>query len=265
MREYRLVPSGAGEYQRLCDASAGVRRELLPLVGFFSPDLGGDHLTTVTHLYSYPGGLDERAAVRARAAADPRWQQFVGESRAHVASQRNAALVEWPSLYEASGGSWRSAAEYAALQQQRQRQQDQDQQQQERRGAAAKAPVDGQTPVYEMRTYALSPAFSASTSVRGLVRAFEGGLAAKAAAARRELGDAPGAAGELALFGSVEVGDLDSVVELWRYPSAGACAVARRAARAGAPEWRAAVCGVAEGVSRFRVQLMRAEALSPMQ
>ena len=111
-----------------------------------------------------------------------------------------------------------------------------------------------------MRTYRLS----AIASIRKLVRAFEGGLAAKAAAARRELGEEPGAAGELALFGSVEVGDLDAVVELWRYPTAEACARARRAARL-APEWKDAVRSVATGVSQFKVQLMRAEALSPMQ
>jgi hypothetical protein len=248
MREYRLLPSGAGEYQRLTNESAAVRRGLLPLVGFFSPDLGGDHLTTVTHFYSYPEGLDQRAATRAKAAADPRWQKFVGESRAHVASQRNAALVEWPSLYGPSGGSWRSAAEYAALQEQ------------QRRGDKAATSPSPAPSVYEMRTYRLS----ATASIRRLVRAFEGGLAAKAAATRRELGDAPGAAGELALFGSVEVGDLDAVVELWRYPSAEACARARRAARL-APEWKDAVRSVAAGVSQFKVQLMRAEALSPMQ
>jgi len=252
MREYRLLPSGAGEYARLANASAGVRRELLPLVGFFSPDLGGDHLSTVTHFYSYPKGLDERAATRAKAAADPRWQAFVDASRPLVASQRNAALVEWPSLYGPSGGAWRSAAEYAALQQQQQ-------QRQQHSGGD----VDKDTSpaaVYEMRTYRLA----ATASIRRLVRAFEAGLAAKAAAARRELGEAPGAAGELALFGSVEVGDLDTVVELWRYPSAEACARARRAARL-APEWKDAVRSVAAGVSQFKVQLVRAEALSPMQ
>lgn len=255
MRQYALHPSGARDYLAATQRSAATRARHLPLLGFFAPELGAD-LTTVTHFYAYPGGLDERAGRRAGAAADPEWQAYVCESRAHVREQRSQALVEWPSLYKAANGAEGSAAEFAA----------------------ASGSVGGSSPaasppgVYEMRTYRLS----ATASIRKLVRAFEEGLPAKAAAAEKELGPAGGGDGngggqqqqpqqQLALFGSVEVGDLDTVVELWRYPSAEACARARRAARL-APEWKRAVSSVAAGVSEFRAQLLTPVLpLSPMR
>jgi hypothetical protein len=171
----------------------------------------------------------------------------VADSRAHVGAQKSQALVEWPSLYGASGGRWASAAEFAGRQ--------------EKDGEVGGGGDGGGGGgvVYEMRTYRLS----ATASIRKLVRAFEEGLPAKAEAAARELGDNDRQ--QLALFGSVEVGDLDTVVELWRYPSAEACARARRAARL-APTWKRAVSSVAPGVSEFRVQLLKPLLpLSPMR
>jgi hypothetical protein len=241
MRRYTLHPAGARDYLRLTQQSAAARTRHLPLLGFFAPELGHD-LNTYSHFYAYPGGLDERAERRKAAAEDPEWQAYVSESRPHVAQQRNAALVEWPTLYGAAGGAWGSAAEFAA-----------------RCSEAA----DGKPGVFEMRTYRLA----ATASIRKLVRAFEEGLPAKAEAAAKELGgdQQPQQQQQLALFGSVEVGDVDTVVELWRYPSAEACARARRAARL-APEWKRAVSSVAPGVSQFRCQLLTPVVpLSPMR
>jgi hypothetical protein len=229
MRQYTISPSGIKDYLNLTNQSAAVRTRHLPLVGFFQPELGGD-LTTVTHFYAYLQGLDERAERRKGAANDPEWQKYVSESRAFVKKQKNAALVEWPTLYGASGGDWSSAREFAE------------------RSRKSNSPGGS---IYEMRTYRLS----ATASVRKLVRAFEEGLPAKAEAAAKELGGSTTDHQQLALFGSVEVGKLDMVVELWRYDSAEACARARRAARL-APTWKRAVSSVATGVSEFKVQLL---------
>jgi hypothetical protein len=158
-----------------------------------------------------------------------------------VKKQKNAALVEWPTLYSASGGNWSSAREFAEM-----------------RRSSSNGTTGGS--VYEMRTYRLS----ATASIRKLVRAFEEGLPAKAEAAAKEFGGDPHKQ-QLALFGSVEVGKLDMVVELWRYDSAEACARARRAARL-APTWKKAVSSVATGVSEFNVQLLTPVLpLSPMR
>lgn len=242
MRRYALKPSSVKNYLDATRQSAAARTRHLPLVGFFQPEIGDD-LTTVTHFYSYPRGLDERAERRKGAANDKEWKSYVSQSRAFVREQQSAALCEWPSLYKAAGGDWGSAAEFA-----------------ERCRSQKESAA-----VYEMRTYRLA----ATASIRKLVRAFEEGLPAKAEAAARELGDGGGSdpkqQQQLALFGSVEVGALDTVVELWRYPSAEACARARRAARL-APEWKRAVSSVAAGVSEFRAQLLTPVLpLSPMR
>jgi hypothetical protein len=241
MRQYSLHPSGAADYLAATRESIAVRRKHLPLVAFLQPELGGDDLQQLTHFYSYPNGLDERAACRAAAIADPAWRAYVSSSRAHVRKQKNAALFEWPSLYEASGAPWRSAGEFAS-----------------RFSSSSSSPPG----IYELRTYRISP----TASVRALVRAFEAGLPAKCAAARRELGGESGGGCDLALFGSAQIGALDTVVELWRYSSADACLRARVAARRGAPEWSRAVQSVAQGVSDFNVQLLNPVCgVSPMQ
>lgn len=241
MRQYTPRPAGARDYLRLTQQSAAARTRHLPLVAFLQPELGHD-LNTYTHFYAYPNGLDERAERRRSAAEDPEWAAYVAASRPHVARQRNAALVEWGTLYPAAGGAWGSAAEFAA-----------------RCLSKASAPDAPAGAVFEMRTYRLA----ATASIRKLVRAFEEGLPAKAEAAAQELGGQDKQ--QLALFGSVEVGDVDTVVELWRYESAEACARARRAARL-APEWKRAVSSVAAGVSQFRCQLLTPVVpLSPMR
>jgi hypothetical protein len=244
MRQYALHPSGMNDYLRLTRKSASVRRRHLPLVGFFQNELGGD-LSTLTHFYAYPQGLDQRTQCRKKALEDPEWTAYVKESRSYVREQKNAALFEWPSLYAASGAEWRSASEYA--------------------GSSSGGGINNSAGVYELRTYRIAP----TASVRRLVHAFEQGLPAKVAAARRELGEEGGGGGgggsggggstsscDLALFGSAQIGDLDTVVELWRYRSADECLRARVAARRGAPEWSKAVQSVAQGVSAFKVEML---------
>lgn len=57
---------------------------------------------------------------------------------------------------------------------------------------------------------------------------------------------------------------LNSVIELWRYPSAQACHDARRAAR-GVQEWRECIAAVTPGVEHFTSSFMHACTFSPMQ
>jgi hypothetical protein len=59
-------------------------------------------------------------------------------------------------------------------------------------------------------------------------------------------------------------GMLNSVIELWRYPSAQACHDARKASR-GVPEWRECIAAVTPGVVHFTSSFMQACPFSPMQ
>ena len=70
--------------------------------------------------------------------------------------------------------------------------------------------------------------------------------------------------GELVHFAYTDVGVLNSVLELWRYPSAQACMRARQAARE-VPAWRAAIAAVTPGVQQFRSSFLHPLPFSPMQ
>ena len=63
---------------------------------------------------------------------------------------------------------------------------------------------------------------------------------------------------------SLTAGMLNSVIELWRYPSAQACHDARKAAR-GVTQWRECIAAVTPGVEYFTSSFMHACPFSPMQ
>ena len=114
-------------------------------------------------------------------------------------------------------------------------------------GGAGAAP-----PLYELRMYQLKPGYE---GVPRLVEAFERGLPHKLAA---------DPTGRLAFFGHTDVGTLNRVIELWRYPSAQACIAARQAARRVQP-WRDCIAAVTPGVEWFTSSFLHPLPLSPMQ
>jgi hypothetical protein len=70
--------------------------------------------------------------------------------------------------------------------------------------------------------------------------------------------------GRLVFFGHTDVGTLNTVIELWRYPSADACIRARQAARA-VPAWRETIGAVTPGVQHFTSSFMHPAPFSPWQ
>ena len=70
--------------------------------------------------------------------------------------------------------------------------------------------------------------------------------------------------GQLVYFGYTEVGVLNSVLELWRYPSAAACIQARQAARK-VPSWREAIAAVTPGVQTFQSSFLQPLPFSPLR
>jgi len=119
------------------------------------------------------------------------------------------------------------------------------------RPPAAGAPGPG-GPVYEMREYQLHPGYG---SVPALRAAFAEGLPHKVAVDEW---------GALVGYLYTDVGVLNRVVELWRYPGAEECMMARRAARA-VPEWRACIGKVTPGVQQFETRFLQPTPLSPWQ
>lgn len=70
--------------------------------------------------------------------------------------------------------------------------------------------------------------------------------------------------GRLVLFAHSDVGLLNNVVELWRYPSAQGCIHARQAAR-GVPGWREAIGAVTPSVQHFQSSFLHPTSFSPWQ
>ena len=70
--------------------------------------------------------------------------------------------------------------------------------------------------------------------------------------------------GKLIFFGYTDVGMLNTVIELWRYPSAQACIKARQAARQ-VPIWRETIASVTPGVQNFRSIFLNPLPFSPLQ
>ncbi|KAF6240403.1 hypothetical protein COO60DRAFT_1709046 [Scenedesmus sp. NREL 46B-D3] len=223
IREYTLHPAGSKQFMKLAAEHAMLRSQLLPFLGMFTCDTGGD-LNTVTHFYHYED-LEQREAVRCAAAKNVQWQAFIDASRPHVAKQQSRIMVESAAVYDALGKP--GAASF--------------------RSPAQTLP---NTPVYEMRQYQLHPGYG---SVPKLLAAFADGLPEKVAADKDGL---------LVAFAHSDVGVLNQVVELWRYPSAAACIRARVSARA-VQKWRDTIAAVTPGVQQFQTSLLSPTAFSP--
>ncbi|KXZ48796.1 hypothetical protein GPECTOR_25g380 [Gonium pectorale] len=225
IREYTLKPEGFAPFMKIAADYGGARRELLPFLGMFTADVGSC-LHRVTHLYAY-ASFDQRDELRARAAADPRWAEFIALSRPHVQYQENKLMLEARPIYQAL--QLPPTALFTPPP----------------KTGAAKV-------VYELRSYQLHPGYG---SVPKLMEAFSAGLPSKVAADPD---------GKLVFFGYTDVGMLNNVVELWRYPSAQACIRARQAAR-GVPEWRQAIAAVTPGVQHFTSAFLHPTPFSPWQ
>ncbi|EFJ42285.1 hypothetical protein VOLCADRAFT_107330 [Volvox carteri f. nagariensis] len=99
IREYTLKPEGVSQFMKVATEYADVRRELLPFLGLFTCDVGSC-LHRVTHLYAY-SSFEQRDEVRAHAAQDARWKKFIELSRPHVQYQENRVMLEARPIYEA--------------------------------------------------------------------------------------------------------------------------------------------------------------------
>jgi len=223
VREYTLSPSGFKDYVKITQEHASLRKELLPLLGMFTCDIGAD-LNKITHFYHYKD-LAQRDAVRQAAGSNPQWQAYISSVRPHVLAQESSIMSEAWGVYSATSSS--GAA-----------------------GFRAPAHTGATPPVYELRQYQLHPGYG---SVPKLLAAFQEGLPEKISADRDGL---------LVLMAYTEVGLLNNVMELWRYPSAAACIKARQASRV-VPKWRETIAAITPGVQHFRSSFLHPTSFSP--
>lgn len=227
LREYTLKPEGIKEFMRLTGEYIELRKQLLPLLGFFSCDTGGV-LNRVLHLYQYDD-FDHRDRCRAAAGSNPEWQQdYLARSRLCVERQDSTIFEPTAKVLAAAG-----AVPIVDFQ------------------SPARAPGSPQ-PVFELRRFQLQHGYDGLP----LTSAYQRGITHKIATAKGK--------GQLLFFGHSSVGMLNNVLELWRYDSAQACKEARDASRAN-PEWRATIAACAPGIQSFSSAFLHAVPFSPMK
>ncbi len=92
MRTYRLKTGATPAYVRLVEEEgiAIQKSHLGQLVGYFTSEIGP--LNEIVHIWAY-ASLDDRAARRARLAADPAWQAFGPKIQALIEVMENKILL----------------------------------------------------------------------------------------------------------------------------------------------------------------------------
>jgi hypothetical protein len=94
LRWYRSHPGRIGEWIREVTGIMPAREKYSKIVGLWQTEMG--QLNEGVHLWAYRD-LNERAAVRAKAIADPDWQAYLGRTAPLLVQQNAVILVPAPS------------------------------------------------------------------------------------------------------------------------------------------------------------------------
>ena len=94
LRTYRAQTGRIGEWLRHFRDIMPVREKFSMNVGAWQTEMG--QLNEAVHLWAYKD-LNERAAVRAAAVADPDWQAFLGRAMPLLLEMKSVVLVPAPS------------------------------------------------------------------------------------------------------------------------------------------------------------------------
>jgi hypothetical protein len=94
LRWYRSHPGRIGDWIREIKAIMPTREKYSKIVGLWQTEMG--QLNEAVHLWAYRD-LNERAAVRAKALADPDWQAYIGRSAPLLLQQNAVVLIPAPS------------------------------------------------------------------------------------------------------------------------------------------------------------------------
>jgi len=223
VREYDIDPGLFGTFSSLVEETVDLRKRVLPVVGLFKPDIGGV-LNSFTHMYYYKD-LEERDMVRGKAMKMPEWsEEYLPVAKKMMVGQRNAVYSAAGSIMEAAGS---------------------------RRLKDVVGGSDGGGMMIEIRKYQLHPGYD---TVPTILSSFEKGIPEKMAVSRDT---------ELVFFGFTDIGMLNNVIEVWKYPSAAACMVARQEARK-VEAWRECIHAVTPKVQHFTSTFMYSMKGSPV-
>jgi hypothetical protein len=93
LRTYRGYPGEIAAWARAFKAVLPTREKYSRLVGLWQSDVG--KLNSAVHLWVYDD-LNQRAAVRAAALADPAWAEYVPKASGYIAEQQAVILNPTP-------------------------------------------------------------------------------------------------------------------------------------------------------------------------
>ncbi|KAK3283664.1 hypothetical protein CYMTET_8644 [Cymbomonas tetramitiformis] len=206
LRTYTIKPEYSKAYLQHSNEYASLRKQLNPhFLSYFSTELGGT-LNQVKHFYHY-SDLDQRERVRGEMQKSRSWSKdFIDAGRHMVEHQESMLYVEAAQCHAAAGVE--SAVDFIS--------------------PPPVTSCEASQPVYELRTYQLRPGYDAVPTLQDKISA---GLPGKVAADNES---------RLVLYAFSDVGILNNVIELWRYPSYAASLRARVAARP-VKAWREAI------------------------
>jgi NIPSNAP len=94
LRWYRSHAGRIGDWIREIKGVMPTREKYSKIVGLWQTEMG--QLNEAVHLWAYRD-LNERAAVRAKALADPEWQAYIGRSAPLLLQQNAVVLIPAPS------------------------------------------------------------------------------------------------------------------------------------------------------------------------
>jgi hypothetical protein len=94
LRTYRAHPGMIGTWARAFKDVLPDREKYSKIVGLWTTEVGG--LNSAVHMWVYDD-LNQRAAARASALADPVWAEYVPKSSGYLAEQQSIILVPTPS------------------------------------------------------------------------------------------------------------------------------------------------------------------------
>lgn len=179
---------------------------------------------TSVHHIYHYDDMLHRQEVRAKASEDEGWKAYRAAIGPHVVEQESSIFKPAVQCIEAAGAPLIQDFK----------------------------PEPEEGVMYELRKYQLHPGYG---SVPGLIESFSKGLPHKVAADSNS---------KLVYFGFIDVGMLNTVIELWRYPSLAASIKARESARKVA-EWKDCINSVTPNVQHFRTTALHPTSFSPLR
>ena len=220
LREYKLIPGHASTYINHTTDYAAVRHEHVPTRLFSLPETGGP-LHVATHFYHYPGGYEERDAVRSQMPKDERWMSYLNLVRPCVDEQISQIFNEAPLVKDFGLHGMANEAS----------------------PGTSSDDGSGSLTSYEIRRYQLKLGYD---TVPNFFKFYSAGLPSKLNAS----GTDPSTSLVTLLYN--DTGNLNEVIEIWRHgEGTKAMQISREAART-ATEWREAIGNIANIATNFR-------------